>query len=228
MFKSAPYAVLVLLSLNVHASFFNALNGTDYEWLELTETQGLSRDQVEVMLTDPSSNLYGYQYASRSLIEDLFLSYATWDGLYGYHGDPSVVSGVVSLVNDLGITSPGGPGDGIETTYLTVDGYTINYDIGLSTFGFFGESGVCGLEKTCESVLFVWSDAEGNPQMVRQDGTQGWDSQIIPDVRDNSWINSYYGSHLVREAVVPVPAAFWLFGSGLIGLIGFAKRKARA
>ena len=28
-----------------------------------------------------------------------------------------------------------------------------------------------------------------------------------------------------QVAVVPVPAAFWLFGSGLIGLIGFARRK---
>ena len=25
--------------------------------------------------------------------------------------------------------------------------------------------------------------------------------------------------------LIPVPAAFWLFGSGLIGLIGFARRK---
>jgi hypothetical protein len=27
---------------------------------------------------------------------------------------------------------------------------------------------------------------------------------------------------------VPVPAAVWLFGSGLLGLIGVARRKARA
>jgi len=26
-------------------------------------------------------------------------------------------------------------------------------------------------------------------------------------------------------AVIPVPAAAWLFGSGLVGLIGFAKRR---
>jgi len=26
-------------------------------------------------------------------------------------------------------------------------------------------------------------------------------------------------------SAVPVPAAFWLFGSGLIGLVGFARRK---
>ena len=30
---------------------------------------------------------------------------------------------------------------------------------------------------------------------------------------------------LVRSTVVPVPAAVWLFGSGLIGLIGVARRK---
>lgn len=33
------------------------------------------------------------------------------------------------------------------------------------------------------------------------------------------------GNWLVRDTVVPVPAAVWLFGSGLIGLIGVARRK---
>ena len=28
-----------------------------------------------------------------------------------------------------------------------------------------------------------------------------------------------------NSAVVPIPAALWLFGSGLLGLIGFARRK---
>lgn len=32
---------------------------------------------------------------------------------------------------------------------------------------------------------------------------------------------------LTRPAVVPVPAAIWLFGSGFLGLIGIARRKAR-
>jgi len=36
------------------------------------------------------------------------------------------------------------------------------------------------------------------------------------------------GTYLVRTSVVPVPAAAWLFGSGLLGLIGVARRKARA
>ena len=33
------------------------------------------------------------------------------------------------------------------------------------------------------------------------------------------------GFDLVGTTVVPVTAAVWLFGSGLIGLIGFARRK---
>ena len=36
------------------------------------------------------------------------------------------------------------------------------------------------------------------------------------------------GNWLVRDAVVPIPSAVWLFGSGLLGLIGFARRKANA
>ena len=37
--------------------------------------------------------------------------------------------------------------------------------------------------------------------------------------------DSHFGSYLVRTTFVPVPAAVWLFGSGLIGLIGVTKRK---
>lgn len=33
------------------------------------------------------------------------------------------------------------------------------------------------------------------------------------------------GTFLVRTSVVPIPPAIWLFGSGLIGLIGVARRK---
>ncbi|MDH5473491.1 MAG: VPLPA-CTERM sorting domain-containing protein [Gammaproteobacteria bacterium] len=40
---------------------------------------------------------------------------------------------------------------------------------------------------------------------------------------DASMISSTLGS--VAVSAVPVPAAVWLFGSGLIGLIGFARRK---
>ena len=37
---------------------------------------------------------------------------------------------------------------------------------------------------------------------------------------------SYVEQNFVVSSTVPIPAAVWLFSSGLIGLIGFAKRKA--
>ena len=41
---------------------------------------------------------------------------------------------------------------------------------------------------------------------------------------DNEFPHTPHGAWLYK-AVVPVPAAVWLFGSGLIGLIGVARRK---
>jgi len=41
-----------------------------------------------------------------------------------------------------------------------------------------------------------------------------------------STTNVYTGTYLVSS--VPVPAAVWLFASGLIGLVGFARRKSNA
>jgi hypothetical protein len=45
-----------------------------------------------------------------------------------------------------------------------------------------------------------------------------------------SWTNpsfeNYYGFTVGAPAVVPVPAAAWLLGSGLMGLVAFSRRKA--
>ncbi len=46
---------------------------------------------------------------------------------------------------------------------------------------------------------------------------------------ENYGKSNHYSAWAVRDgdvAAVPVPAAFWLFGSGLIGLLGFKRRKA--
>ena len=51
---------------------------------------------------------------------------------------------------------------------------------------------------------------------------------FISDISILSSFNSTYqdlGAWVVEDSVVPVPAAVWLFGSGLIALIGLAGRK---
>jgi hypothetical protein len=41
----------------------------------------------------------------------------------------------------------------------------------------------------------------------------------------NGKFTSFHGDDFTGTAVLPVPAAVWLLGSGLVGLLGFAKRK---
>lgn len=64
--------------------------------------------------------------------------------------------------------------------------------------------------------------------------TRGSDSRILQVILgyDDQWNWSDDDNHddmMVRVDFnpVPVPAAFWLFGSGLIGVIGIARRKKR-
>lgn len=84
---------------------------------------------------------------------------------------------------------------------------------------------------------------------VRSPGTN-WDSFLMIDVITNNlndqveihYTNGIYGTGdagitsismpnqatwMVQTTTVPVPAALWLFGSGLIGIFGVAKRKNR-
>ena len=42
---------------------------------------------------------------------------------------------------------------------------------------------------------------------------------------DAGWNKSWSDKHVNGTAVIPVPAAAWLLGSGLLGLVGVAKRK---
>ncbi|MDX2505357.1 MAG: VPLPA-CTERM sorting domain-containing protein [Gammaproteobacteria bacterium] len=49
---------------------------------------------------------------------------------------------------------------------------------------------------------------------------------LAPSLQPN-----YVGASITitdTEGFVPVPAAVWLFGSGLIGIVGLARRKAHA
>jgi len=45
-------ACLVGLSFNANAVVLNTLNGIDYEWLELTATVGINRNDVQAQICD--------------------------------------------------------------------------------------------------------------------------------------------------------------------------------
>ena len=227
VFKSiALAATSLLLSTSVNASVFNTLNGVDYEWLELTATAGMSRVQVEAGIATASLGdvLYGYEYASLQLVEDLFLSYASWDGREWWHENSEVVDGTIKYLNDFGDLDTYNFSS--ITRVITVDGNSIPTDARGGSTALFGLSSECGSPiHTCGGGMF-YESMNGVPVVAYQQASFGWDATAAEqDLISADHASPYIGSHLVRISSVPVPPAVWLFGTGLLGLVGVARRK---
>ena len=64
------------------------------------------------------------------------------------------------------------------------------------------------------------------------DPASGWNITIAQAINDSGQIvgggtiNGQTHAFLMTPTAVPVPAAVWLFCSGLLGLVGVARRKA--
>ena len=195
---------LAVVSLNVSAAVLSGNYTTDdgkvvalqgLEWLSADTTLGLSRSTVNGMLDTLEGG--GWEYASDLQTSTLLQS------LYGGTN---------------------------QFTHVT------NYD-GAKWFGenFFNVTG------NYDHLFFYGLDSDafchngsshclGNVAVIS--GTNGWffdgrglavTSNTLLTADDS--VSNRYGSLLVRTTVVPVPSAVWLFGSGLFGLIGIARRK---
>lgn len=217
---------LSTVCFNANAVVVTTLGGVYYEWMEVTATELMSRNQVEAQLTDINSPLFGYQYASRALVEELFLSYVAWDGLGGWHGSQNVIDGANALVEDFGANSDQASGPG---SFTGVDSIPISYDWRKQSYALYGLADECGVSISCRGYIGVFSD-QGQNTGGYQSGHWGWDSTTTSyNTQANNVASSWTGSFLVREiTAVPLPPALWLFSSGLLGLVGIAKRKKGA
>ena len=87
-------------------------------------------------------------------------------------------------------------------------------------------NGTASLTITSGNFVFGGSE-DGGTTWILGDGVEKWYAG------SNQWDVTFAGSSTLTLAVdiidvtaVPVPAAVWLFGSGLIGLVGVARRRA--
>ena len=75
------------------------------------------------------------------------------------------------------------------------------------------------IERYGEGYTAVWA-ADSNT-LTNYTGSRSYTFEdVITDISADTTVQAF-----TVVSAVPVPAAFWLFGSGLIGLVGFARRK---
>ena len=76
------------------------------------------------------------------------------------------------------------------------------------------------------ALAFTWSGFTANEQWLEQSFLTPESAQFvkIETVESLSWVAWYEIEVLVNP--VPLPAAAWLFSTGLLGLIGLARRKS--
>lgn len=216
--KIASVIIVLALSTSVNAvTVFNVQGIENLDWLELTATANHSRDQVEELIGD--GTLEGWRYATRTEVETLYDS--LWGGTTetwstdNYAGartffDAFGISEVYSSLNNSG---------------YRLDGYT-EWN---TFFGVEGDACVNPSNSCIGSVLLfdsAYGATDNRGWFHDQNGlSNGVDSANYQLSSGDNLIQPYYASHLVRVSAVPIPAAVWLFGSGLIGLIGVARRK---
>jgi len=220
-------AVLWMIAMSpAGANVIRPINGTYYEFMEMSPTTSTSRVQIESMMADPTSSFYGFRYASRLETQYLLDSYGPLPtDLNVFYSN--LADGAAAFFNDFGSTFTENLGQTYQMT--TQDGVLINYNQAINTYFLHGAPDECGIGESCVGRVYAYA-LDGVIQAWDPVGRRGADAyNTNPDLYLNTDSNFILGSLLMSEVtVVPVPAAAWLFSSGLIGLLTVSLRRKDA
>lgn len=201
--KSITLALTTLvLSTSTNAALidndtFTFDTSTGLNWLDLSETAGMSYSQAL------SSNS-GWRYATYGEVQNLFgvLFNGYYDTDTTRHQSLSADNAYSDQAIDVNnFQSLFGIVDSV-----TASGKTHSYTYGLYSWG----------EPSTLRAMGAYSNTDGLTNIQGIEFYQAYTSSFTADG---------HGTYLVRTSIVPIPSAVWLFGSGLIGLIGIARRK---
>ena len=178
--------------------------------------------------------------AAAAVVIDFGTGLAGPGGTLSYDG----VNTIGTNINIGSLTAQGTPAN--AGTYLT--NAILNFDTGANTISIFGDVPGLGIAPTIllsgSFSSFTYTPISGPSGLTEVFSGQG------PDIKDAGLLAilgvptntpfDFFGfsiesvngtvvsTDIVNTEVVPVPAAVWLFGSGLIGLVGIARRKKAA
>ena len=133
---------------------------------------------------------------------------------------------VTADMSNINITVTGGSiWSGTYTDYFPA--WTSTDGAGVTGFTYLGiMQGPSCNDGTCEMFRLTFQgilDGQPGTHNLRSP-TEGYNGGEFNDMQQSG--TAWTGG--VQAAVVPVPAAAWLFGSGLLGLVGMARRKKAA
>lgn len=201
----AACACLSVMPFNASAALIDNGNttidtATGLEWLDLTLTQGQSYNNIVI----DGFGGYAVQGYVHATTEQLC-------GLFGSLGDD--MTGCTDATNNvLNIIE-----QSTATTLTNYLGVTFSDPTNSGAYGLFDDGSDTDIGLGCVEVGSTGTCKSDTGPLVYR--LLGWATKAD--------YHSTAGNWLVRPSQVPVPAAVWLFGSGLLGLIGVAKRKVR-
>ncbi len=231
MLKQTLTVAVLSLSLSTNAAiidmdYYTVDTDTGLNWLDVTMTAGLSRDNVNSMLVEGGA-LEGFRYATASELDQLIINFGYvavnqncshalhCDGM-GNSGDPEIIETMIKTLGD--------------TFDKQLDLENNNLDVPEDGAGF--TKGILGSQLRSEvgGIYYDTAIIVDGEQVSRSSGASGGDATDNVSTAYGSFRTDQshwqLGSFLVAEvAVVPVPAAAWLFGSALIGLVGIKRKK---
>jgi len=174
--------------------------GSGLDWLDLTETNNMSYDTVQGQL-GVGGAFEGFRYATNAEVISMWANFGI--DLSFPAGEPAV--------------------SGIDTRIETVASILGNNVGAVGQLGYLGTFGI-----TSDSYTYVGASPNYIDRLgayIASNKSYFWLETYSAIERDRNSLDT--ASYLVQTSVVPIPATVWLFGSGLIGLVSFAKpRKA--
>ena len=154
------------------------------------------------------------------------------DGLVFFTDTPEMMTGSVSASGDMTF---------IPASRMAISSFFAG-SIGVQPWNFDNSSAVAAPSNDWEPLTTGTSTNQvlgsssvitltGSP--LTPDGSGGWDARLVTAGNmGDDWLffsgtqyTEIWDVHISEVSAVPIPAAVWLFGSGLIGLVGVARRK---
>ena len=205
MFRNLLLTLCVVFSVHSHAEIIDLGHltqdtNTGLYWFDLDRTKGRSYNDILSNMGE-GQVFEGYRYATADEAQTLWINLGLTDGTNSNVslGDTAQYNNFLNAVDLLGDTFSHRPGD----------------------------TGIMAITST-----FEWQHSSGSPyhvvkSMYHLSGNTyvtGNTGSTSIDIKTD-YLSSYLVSNTYSAAPVPVPASAWLFGSAIVGLAGFKRKR---